>query len=101
MMSERLLKKQTDPAELRFAKQQQWYVATATVTLNAAAFALVKGTSYLNDYEVVIASFFIVVVAGAGIKILANLQSHMRTLRRVSEAKVPWSRSTDVFWSLS
>jgi hypothetical protein len=27
----------TDQEELRFAKKQQWYVATASVTLNAAA----------------------------------------------------------------
>jgi hypothetical protein len=35
-------KKQVDNQELRFAKTQQWYVATASVTLIAAAFAFLK-----------------------------------------------------------
>jgi hypothetical protein len=34
----------TDQEELRFAKRQQWYVATASVTLNAGVIALLKGS---------------------------------------------------------
>jgi hypothetical protein len=84
-----------DAEELRFAKTQQWYVATASVTLNAAAFALLKG-SHLHDYEALAAIFFILFVAAAGVGVLWQLQDHMQSLRRKSEPDAPWHRPTDV-----
>jgi hypothetical protein len=74
----------TDQDELRFAKTQQWYVATASVTLNAAAFALLKG-SHLHDYEALAAIFFILFVAAAGVGVLWHLQDYMQGLRRKLE----------------
>jgi hypothetical protein len=85
----------TDQEELRFAKKQQWYVATASVTLNAAAFALLKG-SHLRDYEALAVIFFILFVAAAGVGVLCHLQDHMQSLRRKSEPDAPWYRQTDV-----
>jgi hypothetical protein len=85
----------TDQEELRFAKKQQWYVATASVTLNAATFALLKG-SHLHDYEALAAIFFILFVAAAGVGVLWHLQDHMQGLRRKSEPDAPWYGPTDV-----
>ena len=62
-----------DPAarheELRFAKKQQWYVATSAVTLLAAIFAIARSTT-LSDVEQAIATVFIVFIATFGIVFL-------------------------------
>jgi hypothetical protein len=84
-----------DDEELRFAKTQQWYVATASVTLNAAAFALSKG-SQLLEIEKLFASLFVVVVVGFAIRVLLELQDHMLSVRQRSEPDAPWQRPTDV-----
>jgi hypothetical protein len=68
-------------AELRFAKQQQWYVATASVTLIAAAYAVLKG-SYLGDYEALGAIVFIIFIAGAGITVLVQHKCARTPLRK-------------------
>jgi hypothetical protein len=86
-----------DQEELRFIKKQQWYVATASVTLNAAVIALLKG-SQLRDCEPLVACLFIGLVAGFGVVVLWQLQNHMRTLR---EPSAPWHRVTDVFYLLT
>jgi hypothetical protein len=87
----------TDAEELRFAKKQQWYVATASVTLNAAVIALLKG-SQLRDCEPLVACLFVGLVAVFGVVVLWQLQNHIRTLREPSD---PWHRTTDVFYLLS
>ena len=92
-------KKQVDNQELRFAKTQQWYVATASVTLIAAAFAFLKG-SQLTIYQALAASAFIQSVEYYGIRVLGQLQDHLQRLRQKSEPKVRWARSTDVVWLL-
>jgi uncharacterized membrane protein YbhN (UPF0104 family) len=89
--------KMADAEELRFAKQQQWYVATASVTFSAAAFAFLKG-SHLRDYEAFAVVFFILFVAAAAVGVLWQLQDHIRTLR---EPDAPWQRPTDVVWLLT
>jgi len=90
----------TDQEELRFAKKQQWYVATASVTLNAAVIALLKG-SQLRDCEPLVACLFIALVAGAGIMVLWQLQNHLCKVRRRSEREAKWHRETDVFYLLT
>lgn len=84
-------------AELRFAKQQQWYVATASVTLIAAAFALSKG-SQLRSFEMGLTLYFIVAVAVIGATVLQDLQAHLRNVRKQqgSDSYPP----TDVNWLL-
>jgi hypothetical protein len=67
--------------ELRFAKKQQWYVATSAVTLNAAVFALLRG-SQLRDYEALAAVFFVLFVSAAAVGVLWQLQDHLRNVRR-------------------
>ena len=93
-------KKETDrPAlleEIRFAKKQQWYVATSAVTLNAAGFALLRG-SQLRDFEALAAVFFVLFVAAAGVGVLWQLQDHLRSKRReLLEPNPSWHRPTDV-----
>jgi hypothetical protein len=84
-----------DATELRFAKTQQWYVATASVTLNAAAFALLKG-SHLHGIEALLAIFFVLFVAAAGVGVLCHLQDHMQSLRQKTEGDAPWHRPSDI-----
>jgi hypothetical protein len=86
----------TKAKELRFAKTQQWYVATAAVTLNAAVFALLKG-SHLHGLEALAAISFVLLVAAAGVRVLCDLQDHMQSLR---EPNAPWHRPTDVVFLL-
>jgi RsiW-degrading membrane proteinase PrsW (M82 family) len=89
----------TEPAlleELRFAKKQQWYVATSAVTLNAAVFALLRG-SQLRDFEALAAVFIVLFVTAAGVGVLWQLQDHLRNVRRdLKEHDPPWHRPTDV-----
>jgi hypothetical protein len=89
-----------DAAELRFAKQQQWYVAAAAVGLNGAAFSFLKG-SQPRCLELAAALIFIALVAGGGVVVLLQLQNRLQDVRRNSEADPPWHRSTDVFWHLA
>jgi hypothetical protein len=89
-----------DNEELRFAKMQQWYVAASTGAVNAAAYSLLKGTQ-LRGFEACVVTIFILLVAAAGVGVIAALQSHMRTLPQRSEANPPWHRWSDVFWLLT
>jgi hypothetical protein len=59
--------------ELRFAKGQQWYVATAAVTLLSAIFWIERSIR-LNRPEKIIATVFIGTIAGFGICFLVKLQ---------------------------
>src|ERR1700731_3316304 len=67
--------------ELRFAKKQQWYVATSAVTLLAAIFAIARGTSLSVDERGVV-TFFIFLIATFGIDVLSKLQTHMWKTRQ-------------------
>jgi hypothetical protein len=67
--------------ELRFAKKQQWYIATSAITLLAAIFAIAHGTS-LSDEEKGIASIFILLIASFGILYLCKLQAHLKEVRK-------------------
>jgi hypothetical protein len=89
-----------DPAELRFAKTQQWYVAGASASLNAGVYALLRG-AHLRCYEAALVVLFIACVAIGGTFILWQLQKHMYEQRRSVEINVPRVRSTDVCWQLT
>jgi hypothetical protein len=73
-------KQVTDQEELRFAKTQNGYVATASVTLNAGVIALLKG-SQLSVYQTIFAIAFIAIAADT---CLAGYASANCTGRRVS-----------------
>ena len=66
--------------ELRFAKGQQWYIATAAVTLLSAIFWIERSIK-LKYPEKVIATVFIGLIAGFGICFLVKLQKHLKAVR--------------------
>lgn len=74
--------------ELRFAKKQQWAVATAVVTLLAAAFALQHSGAPdgLSTKEKVIFAVVITFTATFGCVLLSMLQGHIRNTRRRVDA---------------
>lgn len=72
--------------ELRFAKKQQWYVASSAVALNAAVFALLR-SSQLHDFEALAAVFFVLFVTAAAVGVLLQLQDHLYSTRRELERK--------------
>jgi O-antigen/teichoic acid export membrane protein len=70
----------TGDEELRFAKKQQWYVATSAVTLLGAIFAITRVTK-LKFVENAVATIFIALVAGFGVYFLCKLQHHLKRVR--------------------
>lgn len=88
--------------ELRFAKKQQWYIATSAVTLLGAIFAIARGTS-LSDVEKAMTTVLIVLIASFGTVFLCKLQSHMKSVRIVLDKKdtEPWLRGSDVLLALA
>jgi len=84
--------------ELRFAKGQQWYVATAAVTLLSAIFWIERSIR-LNRPEKIIATVFIGTIAGFGICFLVKLQNHLKEVRLTlgyPNDLSPWWRGVDV-----
>jgi hypothetical protein len=68
--------------ELRFAKKQQWTVATAAVTLLAAIYALRHSlTDPLTCNEKIASAIAIVLIAGFSTWFLIKLHSHLQTTR--------------------
>jgi len=73
--------------ELRFAKKQQWAVATAAVTLLGAIFALQhsvagdSGAGPIRPPEKIALAVAITLVAAFGCSFLAILQKYMRDTR--------------------
>jgi hypothetical protein len=92
----------TGDEELRFAKKQQWYVATSAVTLLGAIFAITRVTK-LNFVENAVATIFIALVAGFGVYFLCKLQHHMKRVRLelVPDDKNPLLRGVDILLVLS
>jgi len=87
--------------ELRFAKRQQWSVATLAVTLLAAIFAIAHGT-HLTNYEKDIATAFAVVIGACSFYLLIRLQDHLEDVRKVlnQNDKKAWARGVDVLFVL-
>jgi hypothetical protein len=92
----------TGDDELRFAKKQQWYVATSAVTLLGAIFAIARVTK-LNLAEKDVATFFIALVAAFGIYFLWKLQHRLKRVRLVLDPtdKNPLLRGVDIALVLS
>ena len=66
--------------ELRFAKKQQWAIATAVVTLLAAIVALAHGNDP-GPKEKVVLAVVVTLVAAFGCTFLVMLQRYMRDTR--------------------
>ena len=85
--------------ELRFAKGQQWYIATAAVTLLSAIFWIERSIR-LNRPEKIIATVFMFIgtIAGFGICFLVKLQNHLKAVRLALDPNDPnpWWRGVDV-----
>jgi hypothetical protein len=92
-----------DDEEIRFAKKQQWYVATAAVTLIAAIFALADKIDP-TTYEKVIAVAVLIAIAISGFLNLRSLQKHIVSKRPKNDqrGKRSWwkSRGADIMWTL-
>jgi amino acid transporter len=88
--------------ELRFAKRQQWYIATAAVTLLAAIF-WIERNAQLSSTEKAAATVFIVMIMGFGIWFLFKLQNYMKTVRLLLDPSDPnsWWRNGDVLFVLA
>jgi len=83
--------------ELRFAKGQQWYIATAAVTLMSAIFWIERSIR-LNHPEKIIATVFTGLITGFGICFLVKLQNHLKAVRLALDPNDlnPWWRGVDV-----
>src|SRR5215831_15813922 len=84
--------------ELRFAKRQQWYIATAAVTLLSAIF-WIEQSIRLVRWEKIVATVFIGLIAGFGICFLVKLQKHLKEVRLTlgyPNDLNPWWRGVDV-----
>ena len=66
--------------QLRFAKGQQWYVATAAVMLLSAIFWIERSIRLVR-WEKIFATVFIGLIAGFGICFLVKLQNHLKEVR--------------------
>jgi hypothetical protein len=66
--------------EVRFAKKQQWAVATAAVTLLGALYALAD-RAHPGDKEKIALSVVITLIAILSCSFLVDLQRHLKTKR--------------------
>src|SRR6516225_1977959 len=84
--------------QLRFAKGQQWYVATAAVTLLSAIFWIERSIRLVR-LEKIFVTFCIGLIAGFGICFLVKLQNHLKEVRLTlgyPNDLNPWWRGVDV-----
>src|SRR5262252_2015285 len=84
--------------ELRFAKRQQWYIATAAVALLSAIFWIEQSIRVVC-WEKIVATVFIGLIAGFGICFLVKLQNHLKEVRLTlgyPKDLNPWWRGVDV-----
>ena len=87
--------------ELRFAKGQQWYIATAAVTLLSAIFRIERSIR-LNRPEKIVATVFIGLITGFGICFLVKLQNHLKAVRLAINPNDAgaWWRGVDISFVL-
>jgi hypothetical protein len=85
--------------ELRFAKKQQWLIATSAVTLLAAIF----GIAHLIEpkpgpREKIVGTIFIALIVAAAWRVLWKLQNHLSETRKLlcPDDPNPWFRGVDV-----
>jgi len=89
--------------ELRFAKKQQWTVATAVITLLAAIYAVVHDLDPApNPTERIGVAILIALIAGVGSWYLISLQNHLKKtrLKLDPEDQDPWLRGVSVLAGL-
>jgi len=85
--------------ELRFAKKQQWSIATSAVTLLAAIFGVAHVTEpKLKLGEEIAGTVFVVLIAVFAWRFLKSLQDHLEATRKALDPKdpEPWWRGVDV-----
>jgi hypothetical protein len=88
--------------ELRFAKTQQWRVATAAVTLLGAIFVVAHTLHPLAIFERVIGTVLVALIGVAGSVFLISLQNHLRRTRNsIQDDLEAWSRGAEVMITLA
>lgn len=86
--------------EFRFAKKQQWYVATAAVTLMAAIFA-VDDKVHFEACEKTVAVAALIAIAGFAGCTLGRTQKYIISMREENDRQPwYWSRGGDIMWAL-
>jgi hypothetical protein len=88
--------------EIRFAKTQQWRVATAAITLLGAIFVVAHTLHQLATPEKVVGTVLVTLIAGAGSVFLLSLQNHLGRTRLEIDGKdtEAWLRGIEVAFTL-
>jgi SNF family Na+-dependent transporter len=88
--------------EIRFAKTQQWRVATAAVTLLGAIFAVAHTMHRLDTIEKVTGTVLVAVIAIAASAFLFSLYKHLGRTRLSIDRKdsEAWLRGAEVSLTL-
>jgi hypothetical protein len=83
--------------ELRFAKKQQWAIATSAVTLLAAIFGIAHALSP-KPVEKIGATVLVALIMGFACWFLWQLQSHLETTRKLLNTtdEKAWYRGVDI-----
>jgi hypothetical protein len=83
-----------DFEEIRFAKTQQWRIATAALTLLGATFAVSHAMRPLACWEKAVGTLLVALIGVSGAVILLQLQNHLAETRRQIKADDPnpWLR---------
>jgi hypothetical protein len=83
--------------ELRFAKKQQWYIATSAVTLLAAIFGIAHVIKP-NLWEKSAATVLVALIMGIACWFLCKLQGHLKNTRLLLDPtdRTPWFRGADI-----
>jgi hypothetical protein len=84
--------------ELRFAKRQQWSIATSAVTLLAAIFGIAHVIEEPKLGEKIAATVLVVLIVGFACKFLWQLQGHLKKTRTLLDPRDrrPWYRGVDI-----
>ena len=85
--------------ELRFAKKQQWYIATSAVTLLAAIFGIAHVIKLTTLDEKKVGTVFVVLIVWLACEFLRQLQGHLKNTRLLldpTKDRTPWLRGVDI-----
>jgi len=84
--------------ELRFAKRQQWYIATSAVTLLAAIFGIARVTEPTKLDEKKVGTVFVAFIVHFAWRFLRRLQDHLEQTRKQLDPNdpTPWWRGVDI-----
>jgi hypothetical protein len=83
---------------LRFAKKQQWYIATSAVTLLAAIFGIARLSEPTKLGEKKVGTVFVVLIVWLACEFLWQLQGHLARTRKLLDPNdpTPWYRGWDI-----